>query len=323
MTVVTVNPSLVPSSGSVDFTVNRDEIIGDALRRILKDGGLGGSPNTDQITDAAKSLNYIVKQIPALVGGDKMWLRKAGFVFLQDSQVAYQLGPTGDTAASVSFNHTTISANEASGQTVISLTSVADITAEDFIGIELDSGAVHWSTVDSVGLNTATLVLATTGAASAGNVVYTYTNQIRRPLRILTANMRDVNGLDTSLRVKDIYQYQSLSNKTAVGTPTSVYYQADIPNGTLYTDLSPDDVTRYIQIVYLSQAENFNESTDTPDFAQEWLKPLRDWLAYDLWPEYRAGERPQWLKDDKTEALALAEAMNPHQDNGYFEPGRD
>lgn len=70
---------------------------------------------------------------------------------------------------------TTIGADEATGQTTITVASSTGMTAAEKIAIILDIGTIHATTVSSV-TNSTTIVIddALTGKASSGNRVYTY-----------------------------------------------------------------------------------------------------------------------------------------------------
>jgi hypothetical protein len=312
----------VASSGSVDFTVNRNEIIKAALRLVNKDGGLGEEPTTSEVNDSAQTLNMIVKQIPGFTSGVKTWARKTGYVFLQKDQVRYTLPGDHSTSA---FIATAISAAESPGQTTLSVNDIAGISAADNIGIELDDGTIQWTTVSATPVSGTVSISPATlnNSASAGNSVYVYTTPMRRPLEILTQKLIDRNGDEIGVRQMNLQQYQATPNKHLPGTPQRIYYEQHVDNGLLFLDFAPDDVSRYLSIVFLSAIEDFDAATDTPDFPQEWLRPLKNMLAYDLWPEYRTGERPGWLKDDRAEAIAMAERFVPEEDiGGFFESMR-
>lgn len=66
---------------------------------------------------------------------------------------------------------TTISANEASGQTTLSVTSNTDMAADDFVAILLNTGSYHYSYIGSTGVGTITINDALPSAADSGNEV--------------------------------------------------------------------------------------------------------------------------------------------------------
>lgn len=82
---------------------------------------------------------------------------------------------------------TTLSGAEASGQTVLSLTSASGMAVNDWIAIELDSGAYHASFITAIAGNDVTISAATTGDAAAGNEVRT-NRFVRMPSTFLIAS---------------------------------------------------------------------------------------------------------------------------------------
>jgi hypothetical protein len=313
------------TSGSVDFSVNRDEIIKGALRaaRII---GKDATPDASHISTGAEALNMIVKQWQGRsdFGGNlKVWSRKTAYLFLAAGQSVYSLGPSGDrwTAA---YSTTTLSAAKSASATSLSLTAGIGTNA-DAVGIVLSDGSIGWTTISSGGgTTTLTLPANSLGAASNGARVFTYTSLTRRPLRLLSAVLRDTNTKDTPLPVDYTRQdYEALPDKTADGDPLWVAYEATLTNGTLYLSSEPSDVTKVIRIVYLGTLEDFDAISDTPDYPQEWFRPLKFQLAVDLWGEYKKEELPGWLKMQRDESLSIAQNTDPETSDAYFEPGRE
>jgi hypothetical protein len=312
------------TSNSIDFSVNRDDLITAAMRaaRII---GSDVTPGSGEITTGAQALNLIVKQwqgVSDFAPGLKVWSRKRAYLFLNTGTSQYSLGPSGDHWTTT-LNQTTISAAEAAGQTVLSVTSTTGMTAADNIGIELDSGALQWTTIVSTGAGpVVTVTTALTGAAAAGNRVYWYTTKARRPLNILTAVLRDSDNTDAPLAFMNLEQYQALPDKTADGDPTAIFYEGQLTNGQLYTDVEADDVTKQIYCVFLSPIEDFDVLTDTPDYPQEWFRALKYQLAMDLAPEFGRPISPD-LKVLRDESLVMARQLYADESRMHFEPGRD
>ena len=313
----------MPSSNSVDFSVSRNDIITAAYQEIGV-YRVGQTLSSDDITLAATRLNMQVKQwqgVSDFAPGLKEWSRKRGYVFLQTGQASYSLGPSGDNATS-SYSRTTISTAEASGQTVLSVTSTTGMTAADIIGIVLDTGAIHWTTIVSTGAGpTVTITTQISSAAAAGNYVYWYTTKMRQPVEILTASLRDENTKDTPLYImRSIEEYESISDKTADSDPTSLYYEFQLTNGVMYLDAEPNDVTKVIRLVFLSAIEDFDATSDTPDYPQVWYLALTLQLAKLLAPVFGV----KWTEDqeqNRKEAIAVAKNFLPEVSNLYFQPG--
>lgn len=285
--------------------------------------GEGDTPSADQISVSARKLNGIVKQWMGrsdFAPGLKVWSRSRATVFLQKNQGSYSLGPSGDHATT-SYTRTTLTAAAAASATSLTVASITDISASDYIGIELDDGTLHWDTVN--GSPSGSTVTITTGlayAAASGRYVYAYTTKITRPIEILTASLRDSDLNDTPLEIMSLYDYEAIGDKTADGTPSAVFYEYGLTNGTLFTDVEPDDVTSQIRIVYLRPLEDFDASTDEPDYPQGWYRALQAQLTIDLCVAY---SRPvsEELKLLRDEALMMAQSQFAETTDIYFQPG--
>lgn len=310
------------TSGSVNFSINRNEICEDALREIgrLADGQVMSANDLDF---CSRRLNLLVKQWQGTADfapGLKEWSRKRGYVFLQKAQSVYSLGPSGDAATS-SYSQTTLSAPEAGGQTALSVTSNTGMTAADYIGIVLDSGYFHWTTIVSTGggpIVTVTAALPT--AAAAGNAVFWFTTKMRRPIDILTQVIRDTNGTDTTLgRFRTISEYESIPDKSAAGDPTTIYYERQLVNGVLYLDNAPNDVSKIIRVVFLSDIEDFDALADTPDYPAEWYLPLVLGLAKNISPRFGLNFTAL-MQDNYTSSLAIARNVYPEVTDVSFQP---
>lgn len=313
------------TSESYDFSVSESDIIQSALRKI---GALQQGETLDDAdySDARTALNLIVKQwmgksdfAPSL----KVWTRKRGFLFLQSSQHEYTLGPasTADHATD-SYIETTISATEASGQTVLSVADSTGMAAADNVGILLDSGTIQWTTIVTVdSAIQITVTDALTGQAGAGAAVYAYTNKIQKPLKILTMVRRNSNGDDSPMDPIDLDQYESLPDKNATGNPNVYLYEERATDGLLFIDTDPTDLTDVLRFVFLRPLQDFDSSGNTADFPAQWFRALIYQLAIDMAPEYGEPVTAE-LKTLRDESLLIAQSDNPENSTVFFEPGR-
>jgi hypothetical protein len=314
----------VTTSGSVDFSVNRDEIIKGALRsaRII---GKDQTPDATHISTGAEALNMLVKQWQAkhdFAPGLKVWSRKTAYLFLQQGESQYDLGPSGDHWT-VAYSTTTTSAAKNASATSLSLTAAIGANADN-VGIELTDGSIGWTTISSGGgTTTLTLPANSLGAASSGARVFTYTTKARRPLQVLTSVLRDTNNLDSPMYQMNLETSEGRPDKTADGTPQFYLYEPFLTNGKVTFDVEPDDVTKVVRVVFLGALEDFDALTDTPDYPQEWFRALKFNLAVDLWPEYKEGDPPQALVGLASQSLAIAQNANPETTELYFQPGLD
>jgi len=277
-------------SGSKNYSITRANIIESALRKLgVYDQGESISGN--ETAAASMSLNLMVKELVAR--GADIWLRDDIILFLQPDTQTYALGTDHVTRAIVA--ETTLSAAEASGQTVISVTSSSGMTAADFVGIKMDDYTIHWTTIVSVDSSTQiTITAATDDTAASGNKVYAYTTKAGRPIKILSAFRRDKNGIDNEIDIIGEEDYRLQSNKTSDGPPIEVWYHPTLTTGTLY--VWPDNGGANWDKIHMSAQyypDDFDAASDNPEFPAEWGNTLIWCLAAELCSEYGLPEREQ------------------------------
>lgn len=301
------------TSGTVTYSVTESDIVSDALESIgYKDPS--ESISADDLATARRKLNMIVKQWTSQLDfapGLKMWTRHRAYLFLQDSQVVYSLGSSGDHATE-SYVTTTLSANASSSATSITVASATGISASDNIGIVLNTGAIFWTTVNgSPSGATINLASGLTSAAASGSRVFAYTTKMRRPFEIVTAVRRDTSGNDTPMDPDmTLAEYEQIYSKTSEGPPARLYFEAQRTNAKVYLDCAPDDVTQVVRMVYLSYIEDFSATTNDAEFPAEWYRALCLQLAMDCCLPF-SRPIPQPLPGLLAEALAMARKAYP------------
>jgi len=81
----------MPTSGSTDWSLNRDQVITAALRKLAVLPS-GGTPTSSQISDAAASLNSIVKALQA--DGMPLWKIGSKSFTVTSGTSSYNIGPS-------------------------------------------------------------------------------------------------------------------------------------------------------------------------------------------------------------------------------------
>jgi len=328
----------VAFSADKTFGVTRDDLILAALRKLsVYDSASGASAY--EITDAAFSLNAIMKEWSA--EGLSVWLRQRTIVFLNQGQPYYWLGPnpTNDSTniiwhqacADSQYKASSISADEAAGQTIISIT---DGTWLDFngqsatkpttgnIGIRLDSGAMHWTTIAAVGANTVTLTAAIPTAAATDQPVYTFVNRTSRPIRVLDAFRRSTDDIDTPVMLIGRNDYEGLSNKLSEGDPLQVMFEAAIQEQTsnaLHSRINvwPVENSTSCDILVLiteHYPDDLDATSNNPQFPIEWANALIWNLAAELAPEYGVSPRER-MALERTAAIKKGTLFSLDVDN--------
>lgn len=288
------------TSGSVDFTINRDTLIKDALI------DLGAISNEDTPSDAivahaARLLNMMLKAWVA--DGFQLWKIKTFTLLLENAKRVYSLSTTGDHA-SLSMNNTTMRIAGVTSDTILEVTTTSGMNAGDYIGIELDNDTLHTTTIASV--TDSDTVVITTGLASAAaisNRIYWYTSKIPRPLAIISAVIRDYSNIDRPVTIISRDEYMTLTNKTSAGSVVQLYFDPQLTHSKLYTYLVPDTVDKTLEVQGFFPIEDMDSAANDFDIPQEWYLAVKTNLAVLLAPSY--GARSEQLRTLK--AIAVEE----------------
>jgi hypothetical protein len=280
------------TSGSYNWTINRDEtiLLAFQLINVYDNDSTTSSISTGDLAMAVKVLNGLLKMWAN--DGILVTKRRKGYLFTAIDQAGYGLGSaSGANHNTNTLVATTIISNTASTSTVLPLTSTTGMTAGDFIGIELTAGTRQWTTIVSVDTTTqVTITTGLTGAAAAGNTVFTYTSKINRPLDILYGTNIDYSTTsltETQIDMISHDQYYKLPAKTTDGLPNQMYYnKQEIGANPYYSNLYlypvPSDVKKIVTFTYLDSIQDLDSSTDDIDLPQEALYPLAFNLACEL-----------------------------------------
>lgn len=270
-------------SGSKNFSVTRTDIVGAALRKV------GAFDSGDTIDDSDSSdtvlaLNLMVKEWSAR-GIDVPW-REEVTLFLQYGTESYLVGPSGGHATAA-YVETTLASSAAALATTISLTSTTGMSNGDYIGIKLDDGSLHWTTITTVG--TTLIASGLASAAASGNTVYAYTTKANRPQKIVYAYRRDADGNDTPVELIGDIAYRGLSDKDATGIITQCFYQPTLTNGKLFVWQTggPDKLILICQPL----VDDFDSASNNPQFPIEWANAIVWNLAVEIAPEYGVSVR--------------------------------
>lgn len=265
------------TSNSRNFTLTAVDVVEEIAEK-LQLIPTGGTVPGELYTSIVRSLNLMLKQWQT--DGIYLNLTKELFMFTTEAQQSYQLGG-GSTERVVSqYLDTTLSADEASGQTTLSVTDSSDMAALDVIGIVLDDGTMHWSTVASVPDSTSvTINAALPSDAASGNKVYTYDPDdavTDKPFEISSLRVRQEGSLDSEVKVypKSRRVYYNIPNKAATGTPIQYYVdkQNDYVNLFIYPTVA--DCKNVLSLSVELPIQDIDNSTDNFDLPQAWLNTI-------------------------------------------------
>ena len=184
----------------------------------------------------------------------------------------------------------------------------------------MDDKTIHWSTIDSFVADTSvTIADATDDDAASGNVVYTYTSKISNPLSMISVRRNDSSNNEIPLNIMTLRYYEEgLLKKDNKGTPAQYIYERGLTTGTIRFDYQFDDTNEIILLTYLRPIEDFDAATDSPDFPQEWFRPLAAQLAIDN--AMAVGRQvTESMRTYRDEALAIAQNVDPDNEIMFFQ----
>jgi hypothetical protein len=107
-----------------------------------------------------------------------------------------------------------------------------------------------------------------------------------KPLRVISAFIRNASGYDTTLQVLSRQEYNDQGLKTQSGSPNQCYYDIQEPNANFKVLNAPTDALSTIHAQVQRQFYDMTSSSDNFDFPQEWFQALKWNLANELAVEY-------------------------------------
>jgi hypothetical protein len=114
-----------------------------------------------------------------------------------------------------------------------------------------------------------------------------YSLSTAKPIRILEARYRDVNGRDLPMEELTREEYIELPIKSANGIPTTFYFDPQPASWTLYTwPVLLTATTEAIRFTYQRRIEDAADLNNDLDIPQEWLSTVGYALAARLLDDY-------------------------------------
>jgi hypothetical protein len=286
------------TSGSVDFSVSRDDIIQDALE-LLGVIEPGATPDAALVTSLARTLNMMIKAWQ--VDGLAVFSIKQSYLFTDRDQTEYTLSTSGDHYT-YSYTKQTIDGAVTAGAATFDLTDATDFVDGDNIGIYQSDNTMHWTTGTKSG-NTITPAVVTTADVSDNATVYFYTDKADPPEKILEANLLNDSLNSRPLALFSRKEFAELSNKTYDGNITQVYFDDRVPDAHLFVWPQSSDPRDLVLFWVKRLREDFDAAADTPDFPQRWYFPLSYGLAVAAGPKLGVPGTNANFKEIKDQAL--------------------
>ena len=269
------------TSGSVDFSYNTNQLVASSMR-LAGVLGVGETPTADDNTLVTEALNITLKAMQA--DGLKLSARKLLYLLPEKAKNKYTVGTDHIT---YSYTKTAIKTAAIAAATSIDVDATSGMAASDYIGIELDDGTIHWTTVSSV-TDSDTVVIASglPSAAAIDNAVFFYRTKADRPLRLIQAWLRDSSDNDIPITHVSQEEYYAISNKTSDGHISQIFYDPQL-TGVFYLWPETNDVTDVVGMIVQKPFDDMDTSTNTLDFPVEWTETIKYRLAACIGAEFQ------------------------------------
>ena len=242
-----------------------------------------------EFQDGKDALNLMMKAWQAQ--GLHLWSKDEGIIFLDVGKTDYKLGPTGDEATTLDdFISTTTTNAEIAASKIIEVASTTGMLLGDKIGIALDDKTRHWDVILTVDSSTqVTLTAGIASASKAGSTVFTFTNLIQRPLRILSTRRKTFNeDSEISVNSWSRNEYFNQVNKVSQGTVVNSYYSPQLDDGRFYVWQTSDSIEKFLRITFERPIQDIDTGDENLDFPGEWLEAIIYNLAFRLSDDYDA-----------------------------------
>ncbi len=275
------------TSASINYSTSASEIITEALE-LLGVLGEGQTYTSDQYTSSSRTLNMMIKTWQA--SGLNLFAVKKSYLFFNIGQKEYTLNSTTTDHWTDSFEQTTTSAAATSGDNSIEVTSASGLSTTMKIGIQTSGTEVYWDTIASISGSTIGLTGTLPADVASGYVVYAYSTTANRPMRLLEAYVRRYpNGsspVDIPVWQLSRVDYWQRATKNTSAQTIEMYFDPQRTSSTLSVWPVSSSEIDYAILVCQRTLEDFDSSSDEPDFPQEWFGPLAYNLAVMLAPKY-------------------------------------
>jgi len=293
-----------------------------------------------QVSNGSGSAGEVERTFSSLVAGRKYQVT-SGFTLGASVSVTYSvkdgatvlatetLTATGTskiefTATQTSHTFEVLNGDTAgTNETTTTSIQLLDETTGDFIGIRLDDGTRQWTNIiDILSSTQVKNVTGLTGASAIDRSVFTFTELIPRPLRLLQLRRFTV-GNDDEIQANQWsrQEYFAQPDKNSQGQINNWYYSPQLTTGRLYVWQTASDVDQVAKFTFERPIVVTEFSTEAPDFPSEWFDTIKVNLASRIALQYRVPpDRRIELKQDAAILLDKSLGYDTEPDSLNIQP---
>lgn len=293
----------MPTSGTITTTTTAKEIIQEALE-LLGALGEGELANLSQETSLLRTLRNLCTTWQA--DGLNLFAVTSLNIFLTPGESRYRI-PGALVGTRVTRRRTTDAMNP--GDTVVPLGSTTD-AEEDWCGVMLYDGTMHWSQIISRDATTVTLQSAVSVEVDAAAPTFTFTKAPdQRFMKALHGSYKDFSGTDIPMEAMSRNDYDSLTRKDSSGVPLQYYVDTQATYNEIFIWPTATRADQSIRLDVQRQLDSVISPANDVAFPSEWFLPLATNLAWISSAKYG-------LPQDDTRRLQTLAAT-------YYETARD
>lgn len=176
-----------------------------------------------------------------------------------------------------------------------------DKTAGSRIGIAMDDGTRYWDDVVTVDSSlTATINNGLPSGTTSALSVYSFTELIPRPMRILQATFAStLTASEIPVNQWSGEEYFDQPDKASSGTIVNWYYSPKLTDGELFVWQVASNINQVLRFKYVRPFD-VPESIDDPlDIPSEWYLPVKWAVASEVGPQYGVPQDRQLINEQK------------------------
>lgn len=296
---------------------------GDICRDALRDAGIVAAQlpiNNYHFQLAQSKANDVLAAWQGI--NIHLWAETEALLPLNPGQTEYRLGVGGDHCFTDYVYTTSTAAVSAAG--IVIPCSTTGMAATNFIGIALEDGTRHWSTISSISSGSVTIANALPSAAAIGAGIYVYSSKIDRPIRVLSGRGATTHaGDEKDVILETRESYFKIVNKTDRSSSTnSFYYSPQLTNGRLYVWQAPENCNQVLRFTFVKPQYVNQDQTETVLIPSEWFLAFKWAIAYELGVSYGIDPNRLITIAQKAESsLSQVLGNDEEYDSFNFQPG--